>query len=119
MPHFQIGLDRLDVGRPVRELERGHVLRGVFVDGRKERPLWVVQLEQPEGLALGNKVQVSPRPVGAIVKHGTALLDEGADVEALALDELAAAVVAWAGEEALGQLAEIMLQHKVGSLVEQ
>ena len=109
MPHFQIGLDRLDVRRPVGELERGHVLRGVFVDGRKERSFRVVQLEQLEGFALGHKFQVSPRPVGAVVKHGTALLDEGADVEALALDELAAAVVAWSGEEALGKLAEIML----------
>ena len=119
MPHFQIGLDRLDVGRPVGELERGHVLRGVFVDGRKERPLRVVQLEQPEGFTLRRKVQVSPRPIGAVVKHGTALLDEGADVEALAFDELAAAVVAWSGEKTLGKFAEIMLQHKVGSLVEQ
>ena len=119
MPHFQIGLDRLNVGRPVGELERGHVLRRVLGDGRHEERLRVIGLEQSERLAPGHVVEVGPRPVGAVLEHRAALLDEGAHVEALPLDELAAVVGAGAGEEPLGQLAELVLQHKVGGLVEQ
>ena len=119
MPHFQISLDRLDVRRPVGELERGHVLSRIFIDGRDEGRLRIVRLEQFEGLAPRHVVEVGPRPVGAVVKHGAALLDEGADIKALSLDELATVVGAWAGEEPLGQLAELVLQHKVGSLVEE
>jgi hypothetical protein len=48
-PHCQIGFNCLDVGRPVRDLDRGHVLDGVVLDGGNERSLGVLLIKQLEG----------------------------------------------------------------------